>query len=345
MLVATACSSGATPPAPTAAPPAPTPPPAATQPAASNSTAVVAPAPTVAPTAPADVMPISIAFSAMVASQSLPWIALDRGLFQKHGLEVHEIPYFNSSSSATAALLSGSIDTVITGGIGIMNAVVEGGDLKLIAASKNQLAGKIMARPGIDSVEDLRGKQVVVGARGSNTEYMAIQVLRRSGLEVGRDYSFIYAGGSPEVAAALAADAAQASAVVAPDDKRAADVGAHQLVDVTSMGLKYPATNLAVSGKVIRERPEALRRLVEALREAVQVYKSDPDTTLRVIAGYTKQSPDALRPAYEEERQIMADQLKVDPDSIAAAIEDIATDKPSIRGKSYEDFVDTRFVN
>jgi ABC-type nitrate/sulfonate/bicarbonate transport system substrate-binding protein len=224
--------------------------------------------------------------------------------------------------------------------------VVEGADLKLIAASKNQLAGKIMARPGISSVEDLRGKQVVVGARGSNTEYMAIQVLRRSGLEVGRDYSFVYAGGSPEVAAALAADAAQASAVVAPDDKRAADVGAHELVDVTSLALKYPATNLAVSGRTIRDKPEALRRLVEALRDAVQVYKTDPDTALRVIAGYTKAtSVETLRPAYEEERRIMSDQLRVDPESIAAAIADLATDKPAIRGKTYTDFVDTQFVD
>jgi NitT/TauT family transport system substrate-binding protein len=328
LVLTTACSSATAP----AAAPAPTSPP---------------PAPATTPTAAAsaDVLPITIGYSAMVASQSLAWIALQTGLFDKHGLEVHEIPYFNSSSQATAALLSGSVDTVITGGIGIMSAVVEGADLKLIAASKNQLAGKIMARPGINSVEDLRGKQVVVGARGSNTEYMAIQVLRRSGLEVGRDFSFVYAGGSPEVAAALSADAAQASAVVAPDDKRAADVGAHELVDVTRMVLKYPATNLAVSGKVLRERPEALRRLVEALKDAVQVYKSDPDTALRVISGYTKQTPEALRPAYEEERSIMADQLRVDPESIAAAIEDIAKDKPAIRGKSYEDFVDSRFVN
>jgi NitT/TauT family transport system substrate-binding protein len=328
LVLTTACTSAT---APTAAP-APTSP---------------LPAPAAAPTtaASAEVLPITIGYSAMVASQSLAWIALQTGLFDKHGLEVHEIPYFNSSSQATAALLSGSVDTVITGGIGIMSAVVEGADLKLIAASKNQLAGKIMARPGINSVEDLRGKQVVVGARGSNTEYMAIQVLRRSGLEVGRDFSFVYAGGSPEVAAALSADAAQASAVVAPDDKRAADVGAHELVDVTRMVLKYPATNLAVSGKVLRERPEALRRLVEALKDAVQVYKSDPDTALRVISGYTKQTPEALRPAYEEERSIMADQLRVDPESIAAAIEDIAKDKPAIRGKSYEDFVDSRFVN
>lgn len=314
-------------------------------PAPAASTPTQAPAPTAAQ-AQTSLLPISIAYSAMVASQSLPWIALQTGLFEKHGLEVHEIPFFQSSSQATAALLSGSVDSVITGGVGVMSAVVEGADLKLIAASKNQLAGKIMARPEINSVEDLRGKQVVVSTRGSNTEYMAIQVLRRAGLQVSRDFTFVYAGGSPEVAAALSAGAAQTSAVVAPDDKRAADLGAHELVDVTSLVLKYPATNLAVSGRTIRDKPEALRRLVEALREAVQVYKNDPDTALRVIAGYTKATNvETLRPAYEEERRIMSDQLRVDPESIAAAIADLATDKPAIRTKSYADFVDTQFVD
>jgi NitT/TauT family transport system substrate-binding protein len=226
-----------------------------------------------------------------------------------------------------------------------MSAVLEGGDVKLIAATKNQLAGKLMARPEINAIEDLRGKRIAASTRGSNTEYMAIQVLRRSGMEVGRDYSFVYAGGNQEIVAALSNDSAQATASVPPDDSRAAAAGAHELLDVTGLLLKYPATTVAASGKSIREKPEALRRLIASFKEAVQVYKNDPDTALRVISKYTKiDDLEFLRPAYELERRIMADDMRVDAEAINAAIEDIAADKPEIRQKTYADFVDERFL-
>jgi ABC-type nitrate/sulfonate/bicarbonate transport system substrate-binding protein len=296
--------------------------------------------------AAASPIPLVLSYAALTASQSLAWIALDTGLFAKHGLDIRELVYISSSAQGTSALLSGSVDAAVVGGIGIMSAVLEGGDVKLIAGTKNQLAGKIMARPEINTVEDLRGKRVAASGRGSNTEYMAVQVLRRAGMEVGRDYSFVYVGGNQEIVAALANDSAQATASVPPDDSRAASAGAHELVDVTRLVLKYPATAVAASGKSIREKPEALRRLVASFKDAVQVYKTQPDTALGIISKYTKiDDLEFLRPAYELERGIMADNLRVDPEAITAAVEDIAAaDKPEARRKVYTDFVDEQFL-
>jgi ABC-type nitrate/sulfonate/bicarbonate transport system substrate-binding protein len=276
----------------------------------------------------------------------LAWIALETGLFAKHGIDIRELLYISSSASSTAALLSGGVDVAVVGGIGIMTAVLEGGDVKLIAGTKNQLAGKIMARPEITTIDDLRGKRVAVSGRGSNTEYMSVQVLRRSGMEVSRDYSFVYVSGNQEIIAALVNNSAQATASVPPDDSRAAAAGAHELLDVTGLDLKYPATTVAASGASIRNKPEALRRLVASFKDAVQVYKTEPDTALRIISKYTKVDDlDLLRSAYELERQIMADDLRVDPAAISAAIEDIAADRPEVRRKEYTDFVDERFLN
>ncbi|HWP34845.1 MAG TPA: ABC transporter substrate-binding protein, partial [Thermodesulfobacteriota bacterium] len=285
-----------------------------------------------------------LSYSALVASQSPSWIARETGIFRKHGLEV-ELVYISSSSQSTAALLAGEVDAAIIGGIGIMNAVLQGGDVRLIGATKNRLTGRIMARPEIRRVEDLRGKRIAVSRRGSNTEYMAIQVLKRFGLDPAREVSFVYAGGEPESVAALASGSAQAVASVPPNDKRAEALGARELVNVTAIGVKYPATTLATSGKTIREKPEALARLVAALREAVRVYKTEPETAVRVIAQYTKTDDlAAVREAYEVEREAMTDDLRVDPEAVAAALEELAAQRPEARQKRYEDFVDARFV-
>ncbi len=343
-LASAACATGGAPagptqPAvqPTTAPPAAGP---TTAPPAAKPTAAV---PTAAPQVKAPPIPLNVSYSALVASQSLAWIALETGLFSKHGLDV-KLQYISSSSQGTAALLSGGVDAAIIGGIGIMGAVIQGGDVKLIGASKNQLAGRIMARPEIKTPEDLRGKRVSVTGRGSNTEYMAIQALKRFGLEPGRDYTFVYAGGEMEAVAALANNSSQASSSV-PPNKKAEEVGAHELIDVTKLVVKYPATCIAASGNTIRTKSEALQRMMAAMKEAVQVYKKDPDTALRVIGKYTKTDDvETLRWAYEIERGIMADDLKVDPEAIKAAVEEIAVDRPEARQKTYADFVDDRFM-
>ncbi len=285
-----------------------------------------------------------VSYSALVASQSIPWIAQETGIFTKHGVEVH-LTYISSSSQSTAALLSGDVDAAIIGGIGIMNAVLQGGDLRLIGATKNRLTGRIMARPEIKTAGDLRGKKIAVSRKGSNTEYMAIQALKRAGLDPARDITFVYAGGEPESVAALVSGAVQASASVPPNDTKAEELGAHELINVTKIGVKYPATQVAASRKTIREKPEALSRLIAALREAVRVYKNDPETALRIIAKYTKtDDPKTLQSAYEVEREAMTDDLRVDPEAIAAALEEIAATRPQAKQRKYEDFADMSFL-
>ena len=361
LLLAAGCSSPAAAPAPpptavpaapTSAPAKPTAAPAVTaaptaQPTnapAAAPAATAAPAPTAAANPTTATQSLTVAYSALVASQSLPWIAQEEGLFQKHGLAV-DLRYINSGTQATAALLAGEADAGIVGGPSIINSVVEGGDARLIGASKNQLTGKLMARPEIQSVDDLRGKRLAANGRGSNTEFLAIQVMKRSNLDVGRDYTFVYLSANQEVAAAVSSNSAQAAVAVPPDDQRMIALGAHELVDITALKLKYPTTTVAASGKAIRDKPDALRRFMAALKEAEQVYKQQPDTALAVIAKYTKSdNPASLRPSYEVEGQAMSDDLKVDPEGLTVALNELAAEKPQAKGKQYADFVDDRFL-
>ncbi len=341
-------TSTAAPPATTAPPPATAAPAPTAAPAKPTTASATAPAAIATPTAaakPTDApQTLTVAYSALVASQSLPWIAQEQGIFAKNGLKV-DLRYINSGTQATAALLAGEADAGIVGGPSIINAVVEGGEARLIGASKNQLTGKLMARPEIQSVEDLRGKRLGANGRGSNTEFLAIQVMKRSNLQVGQDYTFVYLNANQEVAAAVAGNSAQAAVAVPPDDQRMVALGAHELVDITALKLKYPTTTVAASGKALREKQDALKRFMASLKEAVQVYKHQPDTALAVIAKYTKSdNPESLRPSYEVEGQVMSDDLKVDPDGLAVAIDDLAAEKPQIKGKQYADFVDDRFL-
>ena len=73
------------------------------------------------------------------------------------------------SSTATAALLGGNVEVGLLGGIGVVNAFVNGAtDLVLIGSIKNFMTQSILARPEITKLQELKGKKigVVVASRG-----------------------------------------------------------------------------------------------------------------------------------------------------------------------------------
>src|SRR4029450_1012627 len=127
--------------------------------------------------------------SARVMSQSMPWIAEEARLFRKYDLEF-PLVYIGSSPLATAAMLGGDGELLMDGGLGIVRAYVQGNtELVCIGGQKNILTQRILAKPPLKRLEDLRGKKVGVPRIGATTHYFATQAFRKVGMEAGRDYT------------------------------------------------------------------------------------------------------------------------------------------------------------
>ena len=107
-------------------------------------------------------------YSAHAVPYAMPWVAEEMGLFKKYDIDF-EFVYIPSSSTATAALLGGNVEVGLLGGIGVVNAFVNGAtDLVLIGSIKNFMTQSILARPEITKLQELKGKKigVVVASRG-----------------------------------------------------------------------------------------------------------------------------------------------------------------------------------
>src|ERR1051325_4715517 len=61
------------------------------------------------------VQKLRVAYAAITAAFSIPWIAKEAGIFQRHGLDV-ELVYIPNGSRAVQTLLGGSIDIAAIGG-------------------------------------------------------------------------------------------------------------------------------------------------------------------------------------------------------------------------------------
>src|SRR5262249_4617601 len=98
-------------------------------------------------------------YSAHAVPYAMPWVAEEMGMFKKYDLDF-EFVYIPSSSTATAALLGGNVDVGLLGGIGVVNAFINGAtDLVLIGSIKNFMTQSILAKPEVTKLQELKGKK------------------------------------------------------------------------------------------------------------------------------------------------------------------------------------------
>jgi NitT/TauT family transport system substrate-binding protein len=320
----------------------------AAAPASSAPSAVsggAAPTAATAAEAPPVRLALTTSYSALVASQSPLWIAQDAGLFDRYGLDA-TLVYISSAQQTVAAMLSGEVDLSLNGGTGVVEPNLNGADIAIFTGTKNQLAGRIMARPEITSVADLGGKRVGMTRRGGNSHYMGIVALARFGLEPDRDVIFIGAGGSPETVTALSAGSIDAAAMISPADYEAERRGFRELLDVTPMNIPYPALQSTARRTVLAAKEEAIWRYTQAFADAVQLYKTDRERALRVIGEYAQvEDRAALENAYEIERAIMASDLRPSLVAVQAVMDEVASTDPRVLDTRPEDYVDFKFVD
>lgn len=303
-----------------------------------------------APAAAAEAAPVArqpwrVAFTALVASQSVAWIAKEAGYFDRHGLDA-TINFINGGPAGMAALVAGDVDMLIVGASSVVRSALSGADTVLIAGTKNRMAGALMVKPDIRTAADLRGRRVGVASRASNSELVARVGLERLGLDPDADVTYLAVGSGAQRVSALQQGSIDACGCIPPDNVVAEDAGFYTIVDVTALGIKYTATGVAARRARLAESPDLFTRAMEAMAEGVHTYRTDPDFAMRVIQDYTKHDDlRSLRVGYDVERELMAPDLRVDPEAVQATLVEIAATEPRAAQAQVDDFIEPRFVN
>ena len=284
--------------------------------------------------------------SARVMSQSMPWIAQEAGLFKKHNLDF-QLVYIASSGMVTAAMLGGDAEISLTGGVGNVRAYVQGAtDLVFVGGVKNVMTQSILAGGNIKRPEDLKGKQIGVSRIGSNTHYFTIQALRRSGMEPGRDFSFLQTGGDPESLAALVSKKIEVATMTAPSDARAIAEGYHYVIYGPDLRIPYSATAFVTKRSVIAKRPQVMGQFMRAMAEAAKVLHSDREFTYKVLGKYLRVTDRAiLDSAYNAEIKALEPRLAIKNEALQAILEEVAQIDARANKVKPQELVDMRFVD
>lgn len=284
--------------------------------------------------------------SARVMSQSMPWIAQEAGLFKKYNLDF-QLVFIASSGMVTAAMLGGDADISLTGGVGNVRAYVQGAtDLVFVGGVKNVMTQSIVAGGSLKKPEDLKGKKIGVTRIGSNTHYFTIQALRRSGMEPGRDFSFIQTGGDPENLAALLSGGIDAATLTAPSDAKALAEGYHYVIYGPDLRIPYAATAFVTMRSVIAKRDHVIGRFMRAMAEAAKIMHTDREFVYKVLAKYLRVNDRGiLDAAYNAEIKALEPRLVIKAEALQAILEEVAQADPRAKKVKAQELVNLRYLD
>ena len=229
-------------------------------------------------------------FASSITSESMSamWVARERGLFKKHGLEMQYV-VIPRSPLAVAALIAGEIDAAIIGPGHLISAGSTGADLIGVANFFQKLDYRLNARPEIKKPEDLRGKRIAISGPGSTSHLVSMLALQ--GLNVDPIQAKIILltipGTEMNRRLALETGGVDATALRGAIGDLYGAKGFNVLYNLKAAGVTLPQTVLATTRRTAATKPQVidayLRTMIEAI--AVTVDPANKDSVMRTIAS------------------------------------------------------------
>ena len=264
------------------------------------------------------------------------WIATEKGLFTKYGLNV-DLRYIAPATS-TQGLLAKSLDVVNPGGE-IIEAGLNGEPVVYIAGILNRAVMSVYSKPEIRSLADLKGKVLAVTVPGATTDFAARVLLQQVGLTPGKDVKIIYLKGMPEILAGITQGNADAGIFTSPTTLKARQAGLKELVNVTEQNIPMIHAAFASTKDYLKTQPDSVRRFLQGYLEGIKIALADPELAKQMIGKYTKTADrDDLEDSYRTFLPAW-EKLPVVPTAAVQTMLNFAT-HPAAKTAKAENFID-----
>jgi NitT/TauT family transport system substrate-binding protein len=284
-----------------------------------------------------------IGYGSLSTSYAAIWMAGEAGLFRKNGINA-EVLYLESALVRTA-LISGEIALGGMSGTTMAAPRLQGADTIIIASFANALQYRLVVRPEIKSVADLKGKRVGVANFGLGAHRGAQVMLAKLGLNPDTDVTMLQIGGDPTRLSALLSGSIDASVFNPPLYHRAVEAGMRVLANIEDMNFPVQGSAFVTTERFIKRAPEVARAAVKSIIESIHLMKTNPELTKRAIRKYMRfKDQRDTDEAYQIIRDVMPRKPYPSVDGIKAVLDELSAKVPAAKTAQPRDFMDTRFI-
>ncbi len=244
---------------------------------------------------------LKISYSSVDAPNANWYIAENKGIYQKYGLDV-DLVFIPTSTTNVATLVAGSIKVGNISGGSIANAVVGGANLVAVGCFINTLPYELIVHESIRTPQQLKGKSVGISRIGSSSDVAARVLLKGLGLEPEKDVAILQVGGSGERAAAFATGKIAAFPSPPGTIHLTKGMASRTLITTADFPKSYPFPYVCPTTpkSYLASNRDTVKRLLMALIEATHFFKNRKEESKKILAKYSRQSNEAyLESAYQ----------------------------------------------
>ena len=288
---------------------------------------------------------IRIGYSVQSTTFSIPFLAIEAGLFRDEGLDVEFIR--TAGSLAPMVLVSQDVDFSIMSAFLLIPASVRYKDPVILGGFSTRFTGTtLVSRPEIRSAKDLRGKIVGVQRPGDAVERNARFALRHLGLDPDKDVKLIYFGSNEVLWSALETNRASAAILSPPRTVLARKAGMHFLVSIADLKIDYQGAALTSRRSFIKSYPNVSLRTVRALVRGVHFFKTRREETIKILSKFFRTTDqDALDELWTVYSAAIPAKPYASEVAVQAVINHLSESDPRYAEHKPAEFIDARILS
>jgi NitT/TauT family transport system substrate-binding protein len=208
---------------------------------------------------------------------------VDKGFYKDHGLDTLTI--MAQPQVGVQGLIGGSFDfSQILGAS--TTAIMRGIGLKIVMVFDSKPQFWLFGAPEIKTLQAVKGKTVAIQTIGGASGQMTRELLSKSGLDPQRDVKIQVIPLEGRLAA-LGSGNVAATVVNAPERTRANRMGFNELAFYGDH-FEYSSGGVAVTEKMLAERPDFVRRFLGGTLQTFQWYKRNEKEVVKMFARFSK---------------------------------------------------------
>jgi ABC-type nitrate/sulfonate/bicarbonate transport system substrate-binding protein len=212
---------------------------------------------------------ILIAYGGQNETVGPMWVAIDKGLFKKHGLEVGMVQ-MRSGQFNIAALMSGDVQAIWPAISSVLSGVSGGAKIGCVASPFNRIARELVVRRDIDSLAALRNKLVGVQSIGGGFWLQTMIVLESLGIDPDKSgLQMRVIGDEPTILQALLATNVDAAVITHASAAVAKRAGLRSLANTAELKVPYQGVGVCARSDRIAGSPDLITRLVKGMIDGV----------------------------------------------------------------------------
>jgi ABC-type nitrate/sulfonate/bicarbonate transport system substrate-binding protein len=229
-------------------------------------------------------------------------VAKEKRFYQEEGLNVELIKM--SAPVANLALIAGNVEFGAAGAAAIPS-VLRGAPLQFLFHTYYRPLYWLYALPDVPNLQALKGKRVGVSGIGSGPDLLLREVLRKYGLDAGREVTVMALGAGTARFMAMKAGSVEAAVLSPPSNFMAEEAGYRELVAFVNEDLVELQSAVVVREGTPQSNPALVEKFVRGTLKGFFYSRDNRAGTIQILARVQGGKPDLAVKTYDASRPAM----------------------------------------